>query len=77
MQYTRIPEDTFEKLQLNAGILVDDFTPASGTIGNLMGATTGGITFAVNPTYQDLARTLTMHRLILCNSSGLSALTRQ
>lgn len=53
MQYTKIPEDTFEKIQLNAGILVDSFTPSTGTIGNLMGATTGGITFAVNPTYQD------------------------
>lgn len=53
MQYTQIPADTFEKLQLNAGILVDDFTPANGTIGNLLGATTGGISFATNPTYQD------------------------
>lgn len=53
MKYTQIPNDTFEKLQLNAGILVDDFTPATGTIGNLLGATTGGITFASNPEYED------------------------
>lgn len=53
MKFTQIPTDTFEKLQLNAGILVDGFTPATGTIGNLLGATTGGITFATNPEYED------------------------
>lgn len=53
MKYTQIPVDTFQKLQLNAGILVDSFTPATGTIGNLLGATTGGITFNSNPTFSD------------------------
>ena len=53
MKFTKIPEDTFEKLQLNAGILVDAFTPATGVIGNILGATTGGITFASNPTFSD------------------------
>lgn len=53
MKYTKIPEDTFEKLQLNAGILVDGFTPSTGVIGNLLGATTGGISFASNPSYAD------------------------
>ena len=53
MKFTKLPPDTFQKLVLNAGILVDYFTPATGVIGNLMGATTGGITFNSNPTYQD------------------------
>ena len=53
MKYTQIPATTFEKLQLNAGILVDSFDPASGTIGNLLGATTGGITFSTNPEFTD------------------------
>ena len=53
MQYTKMPTDTFQKLQLNAGILVDDFTPATATIGNLLGATSGGINFASNPTFND------------------------
>lgn len=53
MKFTKLPADTFQKLVLNAGILVDAFTPATGTIGNLMGATTGGITFNSNPTYTD------------------------
>lgn len=52
-KYTRVPEDTFEKLQLNAGILVDSFTPSTGVIGNILGATTGGINFASNPEYTD------------------------
>ena len=53
MKYTKLPSDTFQKLVLNAGILVDNFTPSTGVIGNLMGATTGGITFNSNPTYTD------------------------
>ena len=53
MKFTKLPPDTFQKLVLNAGILVDSFTPATGVIGNLMGATTGGITFNSNPTYTD------------------------
>lgn len=53
MKFTKIPEDTFEQLQLNAGILVDAFTPSTGVIGNLLGATTGGITFNSNPSYSD------------------------
>jgi len=53
MKFTQVPSDTFEQLQLNAGILVDDFTPSTGVIGNILGATTGGITFASNPSYSD------------------------
>jgi hypothetical protein len=53
MQWTQVPSDAFEKLQMNAGILVDEFTPGSGVIGNILGATTGGISFALNPTFED------------------------
>ena len=53
MKFTQVPTDTFENLVLNAGILVDEFTPSSGVIGNLLGATTGGIEFSTNPTYTD------------------------
>ena len=52
-KFTRVPDDTFEKLQLNAGILVDAFTPATGVIGNILGATTGGIQFSTNPEFKD------------------------
>lgn len=53
MKYTKVDADAFEKLQLNAGILLTTFTPATGTIGDIIGATSGGITFNTNPTYQD------------------------
>ena len=53
MKYTQIPVDTFERIQLNAGILVDDFTPATGVVGNLIGATTGGINFTATNEYTD------------------------
>ena len=53
MKYTQIPVDTFESLQLNAGILVDDFNPSTGVVGNLLGATTGGTSFASAPEYSD------------------------
>lgn len=45
MKFTQIPVDTFEHLQMNAGIIVDDFNPETGEIGNLIGATNGGIAF--------------------------------
>ena len=54
MKFTQIPATTFENLQMNAGILVDDFTPATGVIGKLLGATTGGINFSDTIEYSDL-----------------------
>ena len=53
MKYTQIPSDTFQKLMMNAGVLVDEFTPATGVIGNIIGATSGGITFSATPEYSD------------------------
>ena len=53
MKYTKIPTDTFEKIQLNAGILVGTFTPATGEASNLLGATTGGIDFKATPSFTD------------------------
>ena len=53
MKYTKVDADAFEKLQLNAGILLTTFTPSTGTIGDIIGATSGGINFNTNPTYQD------------------------
>lgn len=53
MKYTQIPATTFQNIQLNAGILVDDFNPATGVIGNLIGATTGGLQFQDNVSYTD------------------------
>lgn len=53
MKFTKVDENAFEQLQLNAGILVDEFTPSSGEIGNILGATTGGISFSSTPSFTD------------------------
>lgn len=53
--FTRIPTDTFKKLQMNAGILCSDFDPSTGTVDemDLLGATSGGIAFATAPEFTD------------------------
>lgn len=53
MKYTQIPSNTFQNLQMNAGILVDSFQPSEGTVGRLLGATSGGVNFHDNITYTD------------------------
>lgn len=55
MKYTKIPETTFQNLQLNAGVLLSAFNPESATVANesIIGATTGGVNFTAMPTYSD------------------------
>ncbi len=55
MKFTKVRSDTFQSLQINAGIVASAFTPADGTIAatDILGATTGGIQFASNPEYMD------------------------
>ena len=55
MKFTKIPENTFKELQLNAGVLVSEFTPSSGTVteSNIIGATSGGVNFTATPEYTD------------------------
>lgn len=53
MKYTQIPATAFQNIQLNAGILVDNFNPATGSIGNLIGATSGGVNFTDSVEYKD------------------------
>lgn len=55
MKFTRIPETAFQTLQLNAGILLRNFTPGAGTVdeADIMGATSGGVNFTATPTYSD------------------------
>lgn len=52
-KYTKIPTDTFEKIQMNAGIIVDDFNPQTGVASGLRYATTGGINFTDVPSFTD------------------------
>lgn len=55
MKYTKIPEETFKQIQLNAGVLLSDFTPTTATVDNskILGATTGGTSFAATPSFSD------------------------
>ena len=54
-KFTKIPETTFEEIQLNAGILLSTFEPSDATIdpADILGATSGGINFTAVPTYTD------------------------
>ena len=53
MKYTQIPSTAFKNIQLNAGILADGFTPATGTVNRLLGATSGGVNFTDTVEYKD------------------------
>lgn len=55
MKFTRIPETAFQKLQLNAGILLSTFDPATMVVEekSLIGATSGGVSFTATPTFSD------------------------
>ena len=54
-KFTQIPTNTFKKLQLNAGILTTEFDPATGelTASNIIGATSGGVSFEATPSFSD------------------------
>ena len=54
-KFTQIPTDTFKKLQLNAGILTTEFDPSTGelTASNIIGATSGGVSFEATPSFTD------------------------
>lgn len=54
MKYTQIPVDTFETLQMNAGIIVKGFNPSTGEVTDLLGATTGGLSFSDSMSFKDL-----------------------
>lgn len=56
MRFTKIPEKTFEQLQINAGIIVTKFEPSTGKIpeeGKIVGATSGGVSFQATPEFSD------------------------
>ena len=54
-KFTQIPIDTFKKLQLGAGLLTSNFDPATGelTAANIIGATSGGVSFEATPSFSD------------------------
>lgn len=52
---TKIPQNTFEGLQLDAGVLLNTFTPTNPEITDnaIICATTGGINVVCQPTFSD------------------------
>lgn len=55
-RFTKIPQDTFNGLQLDAGVLLytfDPSNPAEPADADIITATTGGVTAACVPTYSD------------------------
>ena len=54
---TKIPQNAFQALQLDAGVLLKTFTPAAPAITDeaIICATTGGIQVSCVPTYSDFA----------------------
>ncbi len=55
MKYTKIPESTFSDLQLNAGVLLTSFSPATATVdaSAIIGATSGGVSITAVPSFTD------------------------
>ena len=53
--YTKISQNTFNELQLDAGILLSSFNPASPVVtdSDIICATTGGINVSAVPTFSD------------------------
>ena len=55
-RFTKIPQDTFNELQLDAGVLLNSFDPASAEVTDeaIICATTGGINVSCVPTFSDM-----------------------
>lgn len=56
MKFTRIPVNTFQNLQLNAGYFAKSFETSTGTVDedDIIGATSGGAKITITPSYTDL-----------------------
>lgn len=56
MKFNKIPKNTFDALQLEAGVVLNKFDPDTGAApddADIVTATTGGINVACVPTYED------------------------
>lgn len=54
-KFTKIPTTTFQQLQINAGVILSEFTPSTPTVADnkILGATTGGVNFTATPSFLD------------------------
>jgi len=55
MRFTKIPRNTFDELQVEAGLLLKNFDPTTGAFADedILSATTNGITVNVTPSFSD------------------------
>lgn len=55
MKYKKIPQNTFQTIQMNAGVLLSEFDPSTPTVADakILGATTGGLNFTATPSFVD------------------------
>lgn len=55
MPATKLPTDLWKKIGINAGVILDTFDPATPAVNkaNIIGATTGTVTFNASQTYKD------------------------
>lgn len=56
-EFTAVPKNAFDEMQLDAGVLLNNFSPASPSISDsdIICATTGGISISCVPEFEDLA----------------------
>lgn len=55
MKFTKISETTFDEIQLNSGVLLEQFEPSTASLEltSIVGATSGGFQFSDTPEFQD------------------------
>lgn len=55
MRFTQVAADAFQKLQVNAGVLLNEFDPSTGALDKtkIFAATSGGTSFTATPEYID------------------------
>lgn len=52
-KFTKYPAEFWKGIQMNAGVVVTGFVPATGAYTGILGATGDGMTFNPNPKYED------------------------
>ena len=60
LKYTKVAPDSFEKIQMNAGVAVTKFNVSTGEVDDtdILGLTTGGFTFQANVNITDKAENI-------------------
>lgn len=60
MEYNKYPANTFETLVIGSGVLLSSFSPSTATVvdGDILGPTTGNITFSAKPNYVDFGENI-------------------